>query len=448
MSIDTTSLRAGQWWQILAGSGWLLGDRCLRIILGFVVSAALARALGPSVYGTFIYASTLAALFSPMVSLGLERIVIRDLARASAGRSALLGAAGALRLVGGLLSAGLAVGASWFLVETGDPQTRLMVAIIAVGNVFLAADVIDWVFQSEARFMIPVMTRLIGFVVGTTAKLILAWKGAPIIWLAYAILGETILTGVLLAYCARKIPWIVWEDWGFRGKIAWRLLACSWPLLVAELATCIFQRVDLVILNHYASESEVGQYAVASKLAQAGFFLPAIVLQVFFPYAARVSERREVLAVTARLMTGLALMGFLVSLLLGIGARWIIPLLFGQAYVAAVPLLEILAWTNVFAFIGSCHALYLVTINEQRVSLRLTWMTALCNVVLNYTLIPHWQAQGAAMAATGAMGLTTFFGVAFFRESRPLFMLNLRLLASPWSLLANLVGRLPLKGKL
>jgi PST family polysaccharide transporter len=442
MSSGFDSIRFGKWWRTPAGSGWLLVDRFVRMGLGFILSAVLARMLGPAVYGTFIYATTLATLFLPLVSLGLERIVIRDLARSIDQRPALLGAGGALRFLGGFLSSTLAIAVAW-LLGTGDPRLRLIVAVIASGNVFMAADVVDWAFQADARFRVPVIARLIGFILSTVAKLLLAWKAASIVWLAVAVFGEMAFTGILLLFLARKIPGASLGSWLFHRDMAVRLLISSWPLLLAEVAVGIFQRFDLVILNHFANKVEVGYYAVASKLAQASFFLPTIAVQVFSPLAARATDARAVLALTTRIMTVLTSAGLAISVVLCAGSPWLIPLLFGRTYLPSIPLLAILSWTNVFAFMGCCHGLYLVTINQQWISLRLTWITALCSLCLNLALIPRWHATGAAAAAAGAMGLTTLFGVALFRESRPLFFLNFRAMAAPFRLLAKYTLKSP-----
>ena len=430
----------GPWRRMIAGSGWLLADQMIRMGLGFVSGAALARLLAPSAYGMFIYATTLASLFLPLVSLGLERVVIRDLARFPEQRPALLGAAGGLRLAGGVLSAALAIGAV-LLLGNGDSRIRIMVPLIAVGNVFLASDVVDWAFQADGRFRVPVLARLSGFILSTLAKLALAAAGAPLPWLAVAVLGEMILVGVLLALCARMLDTAPPRVWTVRWDMGFRLVAASWPLLIAEVAIWLFQRLDIVILNRFASESEVGLYAVAVRVAQAGFFLPMLAVKVLSPSVARTPDARAALALTERAMVGLVGIGFGLSVVLSLGGVWLVPLVFGRSYSASSQLLGVLGWTNVFVFMGCCHSLYLVAIDQQRISLKLTWVTAVVSVGLNLLLIPRWRAAGAAAASLGTCLITPVFGVALFKESRPLFAVNLRALAAPVRLAIRLLKR-------
>jgi PST family polysaccharide transporter len=66
---------------MLANSGWLLADRLLRMFLALVVGAWVARHLGPGRYGVLAYAIALLAFVTPLAMLGLEAIVVRDVAQ-------------------------------------------------------------------------------------------------------------------------------------------------------------------------------------------------------------------------------------------------------------------------------------------------------------------------------------------------------------------------------
>jgi hypothetical protein len=65
--------------RIVPNAGWMVADRLVRMALGLVVGAWVARYLGPSRFGGFNFALAFVALFSPLATLGIERIVVRDL---------------------------------------------------------------------------------------------------------------------------------------------------------------------------------------------------------------------------------------------------------------------------------------------------------------------------------------------------------------------------------
>ncbi len=429
-----------RWQRRFNRSGWLLADRLVRMGVGFFVGVAIARLLGPANYGTFAYATALATLFLPVLSLGLERVVIRDLARRPEQRPVLLGTTILLRLAGGIVSFFLAVAGALF-VQQANNVTCWLVAVIAAGNVFMAADVVDWAFQSDGRFRLPVLLRLSCFVAGSVARVLLAKAGAPLVAIAAAMLAESAIVAGLLLLSARRVREAPLPQWRIQWALAGELLRVSWPLLLAEVGTWVFQRLDLLILNHYTAEAEVGLYAAATRVAQAGFFIPIVAVQVMAPDAARIPDAKAVLPLITRGMSILATVGLGLSLVTSVCAPWVVPLLFGARYHDAVPLILILTWSNVFVFVGCFHALYLVSVNRQDVSLRLSWVTASCSLGLNLLLIPRWHAIGAAFAALAAYAITTTFGVVLFTASRPLWRANWIAYIAPFRFLQQNLAR-------
>ncbi len=415
----------------LFNSGWLLGDRVLRIGLGLLVNVMLARAYGPAEFGLYAYALTMAALFVPLGTLGLERITVRELARDPAAEPAMLGSVGLMRLAGGM--AGWMFATLWVSLTSGaSPLAAILVAWIAAGNVWAAFDVVDWSFQGRASFRPATLARLGAFVVGAAAKLTLAWNGGGLRAIAAVVLGEAVLSALLQV--------VIWRRYGgrlhllrFDRTLARRMLVAGAPLLAADIAVWLFQKLDVVVLAHVASPREIGFYSVAQRVAQAFYFLPGLAVQLLSPRVAQAAGTPAALAVVQRAANWLVLAAGVLAAVLTFGAGPLIRGLFGDAYDPAVIVLALLAWTNVFVFLGSAHALYLVNRGEQVLLLRLSWVTALVSVGLNLGLIPRWHAMGAAVANVTAYALTTLFGVALFAGSRPLLRLNLQALAFPFA---------------
>lgn len=410
-------------------SGWLLADRASRLALGVAVNIALARTLGAADFGRLAAATALAAFFVPLSTLGCERIVVRELARRALDESRVVASLGAVRLAGGALGALLAVGGTWLMGSPGDTGGLLVVALIAAGNLFLASDTVDWAFQARGDFRPTTLARLAAFVLGAAAKLALAAAGAGLAAIAAVVLAEAAL--------AAALQYVVWrrrgghlDGAGFDAAMVRGLLGAGAPLLAAEIAVWLFQRLDVMLLARLASPPEVGVYAVAQRLAQVGFFLPVLAVQVLSPAVAR-AEGAEALALVQRAMNGLVWAGVALAAALALGAGPLVRLMFGPDYAPAASVLALLAWSNVFVFMGCAHSLFLVNRGLQAISLRLTWLTAAVSVALNLALIPRWQATGAALASLLTYALTTTLGVGLFPASRPLLGINFRALAAP-----------------
>jgi hypothetical protein len=96
---------------VLGNAGWLLAEKALRLALGVAVSALVARYLGPEQFGVLNYALALVALFAVLANVGLDAVVVREIARNPGDREVLLGSAFALKAAGGALALCGALGA-------------------------------------------------------------------------------------------------------------------------------------------------------------------------------------------------------------------------------------------------------------------------------------------------------------------------------------------------
>ena len=64
----------------LTNIGWLGGDRVLRMFGAVVIGTAVARYLGPSRFGLLNYGLAIYGLFNTISNLGLDFLVVRDVA--------------------------------------------------------------------------------------------------------------------------------------------------------------------------------------------------------------------------------------------------------------------------------------------------------------------------------------------------------------------------------
>src|SRR5882762_3016067 len=173
--------------RVLPNAGWMVADRLSRMVLGLLVGAWLARYLGPANFGALSYAIAFVALFSPLASLGLERIVVRELVDQTDAAYEILGTAFGLRLAGSLAALVLSV-ASVAWLRPSDPLAVTLVATLAAASVMQTFDVIDLWFQSGMQARYSVAATGAAFLVAALLRIGLILSRAPLIAFAWAAL--------------------------------------------------------------------------------------------------------------------------------------------------------------------------------------------------------------------------------------------------------------------
>ncbi|MEO1187108.1 MAG: flippase, partial [Cyanobacteria bacterium J06636_27] len=278
--------------KILSNTGWLFGDRILRMGAGLLVGVWVARYLGSERYGLFNYAFAFISLFTPIFTLGLDDVVIRQLVKESSDKQKILGTTFGLKLIGGIVSVLFAVGCIVLLGEK-NTLTIWLVAILAMTGVFRTADTIDLWFQSQVQSKYTVVAKNIGYLSSTLLKIGLILNEAPLIAFAWATLAEIVI-GAIGLICIYQVKGFskIW-NWNWSLTTAKNLLRESFPLIFSGFAILIFMKIDQIMLGQMKGDSEVGIYSAAVRVSELWYFIPTAIVSSVAPSIYAAKEKSE-----------------------------------------------------------------------------------------------------------------------------------------------------------
>ena len=196
--------------------------------------------------------------------------------------------------------------------------------------------------------------------------------------------------------------WIARHDLGrrFSGHELRVMLAYGIPLVPAALAMWALALIDRVMLSRLGNLAEVGEYAVANRVASLLMLLVTAFTLAFGPYIFSIYSRDPEMEklVRAKSLTYLAVVLLVAALVLTLYAREALDLIapaFDRAYRAVGPLTF-----GIVAF--GISAVVMSGISFAR---RTRWLpliagaAAAVNIGLNFALIPPYGMVGAAVAA-------------------------------------------------
>ena len=394
---------------LLGNTGWLLGEKAVRLLVGLAVGALVARYLGPDRFGQLSYALALVALFAVLANLGLDAVVVRELARRPAERGAILGTAFALKGAGAVAAVACACAAGGFAGENlgALPALVLPAALALLPQAF---DTVDLWFQSQLRARYAVIARNAAFVAVALVKLVLVWAGAPLVAFAWAIFLEAALAAAALS-AAYRIDRQRMRAWSVRAACAADLLRPSWPLLLSGLMAAIYMRIDQVMLGALAGTQAVGRYSSAVFLSELLFIVPVAIVTSAAPVLAQAREAdpARYLAHMERLFRVLLAASFTLALATSLLSGPLVRLVFGEAYEGAGSVLAVHAWATVFVALGVGSGQFLVLENLTRIAFQRTLVGASLNIVLNLLWIPAYGVMGCAWATLVSYAAASLF---------------------------------------
>ena len=420
-------IERSEWLQQVVGNvGWLFFDKVLRMGVGLLVTAWVARYLGPEQYGIWNYAIAFAALFGTFATLGLDGIVVRELVKDPLARDEILGSAFLLKLGGGLIALIISVGCISFF-KPNDVLTSYLVAITAGAFLFQSSDAIDLFFQSKVESKYTVLAKDASFAVVSLIRIGLILFGATVILFAGAGLAEALL-GALFLVVAYRIRGESVLQWRVKVRAMRAMLRDGWPLILSGLVIMVYMRIDQIMIGEMVGKAAVGTYAAAVRISEIWYFIPVAVSSSLYPAILGLKESnpdryRMRLQQLYDMLTWLSLGG---ALAVSVFSGLIIDVLYGTEFHDASSVLIVHVWTGVFVSLGVASGKYLLAENLTKIAFYRSLSGAVANVVLNLALIPRFGAVGAAVGTLVSQALATYIFDLTNSATRPMFFMKSR----------------------
>ena len=412
--------------RIVDNIGWLFLDKILRMGLGILVTVWIARYLGPEQFGLLNFALAFTGLFGVIAALGLKGIVIRDIVQSPEQARLTLGTAGVLQMVAGMLMFLVTLGAIGYL-RADDPVARSIVALLGSLMLLKACDIAEFWFESQVQSKYTVWVQNSAFVVFAGIKIVLILQESTLMAFVWVMVSEGLVVALAMLIMMSKRGPSVSRLRVSAGR-AKSLLQDSWPLILSSIAVMVYLKIDQIMLGQLLGDESVGVYTAATRISEAWYFIPSVIMASVFP-ALLDSKKHNEIQYYQRLQHAFNLMVVLsvgVSVPMTLLSGPIIHLLYGDAYGEAGTVLAIHMWASVFVFLGVASNKWFLAENRQMQSFQRTALGALVNIGLNLLLIPIYGAVGAAIATICAQFSAAYAFDLLSKSTRDLFFMKTR----------------------
>lgn len=385
-------------------SSWMLAEQLLRIVSGVFVGIYVARYLGPEEFGILSYVLAVVAFVLGIARLGMDAILVREVAKQPAEEQQLTGTAFWMTLIAGASCYGLTVAIVSLTSET--EQLKLYIYIVATSALVVPFLTIDFSFQAQVKAKYSAISKSSALLVMSLLKLALIATDADLLWFIVATVLDHAVLAMCLLFTRGRVSSTRFLRY-FSPRSAKTMLASAWPMVITAIAVLIYMRIDQLMIRTMLGITEVGIYSAAVKIYEAWIVLPYILTVSLLPAIVKLKQGKPELY--ERRLTQLFRLVIWLSVaaasLVWLSSEPLMVFAFGEAYRQSAPVVDIVMWTAVFASIGSVSARYFNVENmERKIALR-TAVGALINVALNWLLIPLYGIKGAAIATL----LCTFF---------------------------------------
>ncbi|SCE77527.1 Membrane protein involved in the export of O-antigen and teichoic acid [Micromonospora coriariae] len=377
-------------------------------LIAFVTQVLLARSMPQAQFGAFMSVLSLMTLAGPVALFGIAEFWLQRFGRE--GPRAVRWVRPSIALVLACSALQIAVMVTWALLDGGDQTLsglRILLAPIILAQAGMALSVS--VLQLRGAYgplsvlqLVPHAGRLLVAVLTVLAGLS-ALAAATGYGLVAAV--TVVLSAVVIAPFARgRGPLEGYPPGDMRPGRPPRLrhlLGGAAPFMLGSLFYLLGMNLGVVVSAEFLSARAAAVFAVPMTLLTAIYLLPRVVYQQYF--LAKLhrwsrSDREAVLVAYRAGTVGMIALGLLIGVIVAVGGRYAIPLLFGAAYRDSVPVMALLALAIPLRF-GSASVASLLT--SGGLLRKKVLYQGLGSVVFLGTLalaIPPFGVVGAALA--------------------------------------------------
>lgn len=385
---------------VMKNAAWIIGCRIVQSLLQLVVGMLCARYLGPGNYGILSYAGAVLAFALPFMRLGLNETLVKELSDHPGQDGEIMGTALGMNLLSALVTMGMVLGAVSAL-NPGDKETILVCGLYSLSLLTGAVEMIRYWFQYRMLASRSAVVALLAYLLVSAYRIALLAAGKSVAWFALTnALDYGLMGGALVVLFLRRGYWF-----RFSPTRAREMLRRSAPYIGASLMVVLYQSTDRVMLTALAGARETGLYTAAVTCVTMGQFVYAAMVDSARPVILASREEEGFQHRMSRLYGAVVYLAAAQGVVFTLAAEKIICLLYGEAYLEAVPVLRVLNGYFIFSCMGLVRNVWILAREKQRYLWRMNLAGAAVNILLNVWWIPGAGALGAAAASL----LTQFF---------------------------------------
>ena len=396
---------------VVSNTAFLGASAILTRFIAYLYFLIIARHFTAEQLGIYAVLVTTYLIAELLSNLGLDKIVVRDLARLSAEkRPGLFSTALLVKTASSLFVYGLTL-ALFSLI-----YREITTSYLFESALFLASGVpvafsrsLESYFVALERMSIPAVSQLLERSVILIFALGIVWNHVDF---------RSFLMAAFFAGCVRLVFLALmfkghhvlsrWQGWSQTRS----LLSESERMLVIEVLAVIYFRVDVLMVSKLVDIGETGVYNVVYKVFDFFIALFAGFLMAVFPLMARGEAGKKFVPMLFFGACGLSLVSLVVILL-----RQEILALFGNEFLRGSSALAFLMAAFPFVYVNSMLANLAIVENKIDTLLWVAVVLVSCNIGLNGLLIPPLRMEGAAITTLVCEMLNSLILICVLKSS-------------------------------
>lgn len=399
------------------GVSWITLLRATTRVITIVRLSILGRLLTPTQFGFFGIATLVLALLEVLTETGINVFLVqekRDIKH-------FINSAWVISITRGVILAAVIFFCTPFIVSffntPGAYQTISLMAIVPFVRGFINPAIIT--YQKELLFKREFILRFVLFLIDVVISIIFAFLTKNASSFVYGLIASAIAE-VILSYIFIPIR----PKLQFEFEKVKLIFTRGWWVTLTGVFSYLADNGDNIAVGKILGSSSLGIYQVAYKLSTLPISeITNVVNQVIFPVYVKFADDKKRLWKAFLKVTALSTaVAFVLGGFLFILADPIIRFFMGEQWLAAIPVVQVLAIYGILRTMFGNFAPLFLSLQKQRYVAQMTFVRVLGLLLLIIPFVIHFGMMGAGYAMLASIlveiPIILFYAFRIFREKK------------------------------
>lgn len=383
---------------VVTNSIFYTAYKVLNVFFPLITSAYIARVLLSSGVGQVSYAQNIATYFTSLAVLGLPTYGTREIAKVRDNQSEQNKVFSELFSINFISTTICCIGYLGLILCIGRFRDNLTLYLVTGLAILLNYFNVDWLYQGREEYKYISIRSITIKTISTFLIFLIVRDKGDIIRYAFIhcfILAGNNLLNIIGLFSRVKLS--------IKGIEIRKHLKPLFVLFLSSIAIELYTLFDTTMLGFYCSDDDVGYYTYAMRVSKIIVAILVSIFAVLLPRLSILNYTDDKNTYSDILSKSLKIMGF-VTMPCAIGlllvSPQIIPILFGNDFLPAIPTLRILSMLAIpVSFNTFIGGIVFISRGMEKERLFAVCICAISNLAMNAVMIPLWAQDGAAIAS-------------------------------------------------
>lgn len=365
----------------------------LIMILPLITAPYISRVLGDERLGIFSYTYAIASYFVLFAILGLNNYGNRAIARIRANKQEMSKTFWEIFSMQAFL--GVIVCIVYVIYVGKFPNEDKFMAYLQFGYVIAGGFDINWLFFGLEKFKLTVTRNVIIKMVSVMLIFVFVKTPEDIYLYTIIMMSASVMSQAALWPFVKKE--VVWVKPTIRDII--KHIKPNLVLFIPVIAVSLYKVMDKIMLGNMSDMSQVAYYEYGEKITTIAVSAITALGTVMLPqisYLLANGEKEKSQQYIRKSMSFSIMissaMAFGIAAIANDFAIWF----YGEQFVSSGNVMKGLAITVIFISCANViRTQYLIPANKDKAYIYSVILGAVCNLIINYIMIPHFEAMGA-----------------------------------------------------